>query len=396
MTTTPLYNWAPSLWIMALGALFALLPIAWVAYRQRPRDALGWLRGLTWVALFLTFDLVLIGAFTRLSDSGLGCPDWPGCYGSVSPWGAHAEISEAQAALPSGPVTHSKAWIEMLHRYFATGVGALTALMAVLALCVPRQALGAWQHRTAWHRWLAVAILVWTCLQGAFGALTVTMQLFPLIVSLHLMGAYVLLALLTLLAAHLQRLPGAPASPRTAPALSALAAPRWLWRCTAAGLALLCVQAASGAWVSTNYAVLACTEFPQCQGQWLPPMDFSQAFSLWRPLGSTASGETLGLPALTAIHWVHRTLAIATGLALAALAWRLHRVVAWRRPVRALAALVAAQWLTGLSNVVLGWPLLAAMLHTAGAGAMVALLVWLLAQAGWAHRAAPTSSEFPA
>ena len=147
------------------------------------------LQALTVLVLFLTFDLVLFGAFTRLTDSGLGCPDWPGCYGNASPSGAHAQIEQAQAAMPTGPVTHGKAWIEMIHRYVAMGVGVLILTLAA----------GTWALRrrgAAVSPWWPTITLVWVCVQGAFGAWTVTMKLFPAMVTMHLLAGLVLLALL--------------------------------------------------------------------------------------------------------------------------------------------------------------------------------------------------------
>jgi cytochrome c oxidase assembly protein subunit 15 len=140
----------------------------------------------------------------------------------------------------------------------------------------------------------------------------------------------------------------------------------------------LVFQVASGAWVSTNYAVLACTEFPQCQGQWLPEMDL-QGFELWRPLGTNAAGEPISFQAITAIHWLHRSLAMLTATMLGVLAWHCSQIPALKQQSRALAVLIGLQLLTGLSNVVLGWPLVAAVLHTGGAGAMIAVLIWMLA-----------------
>ena len=362
-----LYDLSPVLPMLLMGLAIAAGPLLWVALRKRQSSASGRMHALTLVTLFLTFDLVLFGAFTRLSDSGLGCPDWPGCYGSVSPLGAHAEISAAQTALPSGPVTHGKAWIEMVHRYLATGVGALITVLAGAAWWLRKSHNGPAKN----YHWLATATLVWVCVQGAFGALTVTMKLFPAIVSLHLLGGYTLLALLTLQAVRGGQHAGHyPPAAEVSPAL----------RVTVfAALLVLVMQAASGAWVSTNYAVLACTEFPKCQGQWWPVMEFGRGFELWRPLGQSANGEALSFQALTAIHFLHRVAAMATGLLLLVLAWCLHRNPQLRLAARWLAGLVVLQIATGLSNVVLGWPLFAAVLHTGGAGAMVAVLVCLLA-----------------
>ncbi|MCX8517905.1 MAG: COX15/CtaA family protein, partial [Rhodoferax sp.] len=272
--------------------------------------------------------------------------------------------------MPTGPVTVSKAWIEMLHRYLATAVGALITGLMLLAWAgrkrvAERAGPGPGVGPGYLHPWLATAIFVWVCVQGAFGALTVTTKLFPAIVSLHLLGAYVLLALLTV-QANRAVAGGAPRTP--------LAQRHWLgW-----ALALLVLQAASGAWVSSNYAVLACSEFPKCQGQWLPAMDFVRGFEIWHPLGESADGTVLSLPALTAIHVLHRSLALLTLTVLALLAWALRHHPTLRTRVRLLAGLLVLQLLTGLSNVVLGWPLLAALAHTGAAAALVAVLVWLL------------------
>ncbi len=360
-----LYDLSPLLTLLLLGALLAAGPVLWVVWRKRGDTPSARLQTLTWITLFLTFDLVLFGAFTRLTDSGLGCPDWPGCYGSASPLGAKEEITLAQTALPSGPVTHGKAWVEMVHRYFATGVGALILLLAVGGWVVAKGA----ARRIVPSPWLASFTLLWVCIQGAFGALTVTMKLFPAIVSLHLLGGYALLALLTVQALRWAQAQGKYLPVPLAPTL---------WWGMVLALVMLVVQAVSGAWVSTNYAVLACTEFPKCQGSWWPSMDFSTAFEVWRPLGYTQDGAYLSVQSLTAIHFVHRMLAGVTVVWLGVLAWRVWPIQPLRSAARALAALLALQVITGLSNVVLGWPLFAAVLHTGGAGAMVVALVWLL------------------
>jgi cytochrome c oxidase assembly protein subunit 15 len=381
--SVPLYNLSPLLAIMALGLLLAIAPVLWVLKRHSGTTPGTRLQALTVLTLFLTMDLVLFGAFTRLTDSGLGCPDWPGCYGEASPLAAHAPIIAAQADMPSGPVTVSKAWVEMVHRYLATAVGALITLL-MLASWMGRKGraeTGGRGGRSAWD-WLPTLTFFWVCVQGAFGALTVTMKLFPAIVSLHLLGAYLLLALLTLqvvrgAAAGASMAQAAAPRPKVLPirAPSGHAPTFWI----AAALVLLVLQAASGAWVSTNYAVLACSEFPLCQGQWWPAMDFARGFELWRPLGESTDGTVLSFPAMTAIHVAHRLLAMFTLAVLGLLAWRLRQIVAVQNPARWLGALVLLQLATGLSNVVLGWPMAAAILHTGGAAALVAVLVWLLA-----------------
>ena len=350
-----LFDFAPLARLMLLGVVIALGPLAWVWLRNRKATMPQRLRALTLLTVFLTFDLVLFGAFTRLTDSGLGCPDWPGCYAQASPLGAQTQINTAQAAMPTGPVTHQKAWIEMIHRYLASSVGVLILVIAVTT----------WLQRKSMSPVWPIATLLWVCIQGAFGAFTVTMKLFPAIVTLHLLGGMVLLALLQMQATRYTRGDAwiVPSSVRTL---------------LLAGFALLWLQIALGGWVSTNYAVLACTEFPTCQGQWVPPMDMRQGFELWRELGQTSAGQTIAFPALVAIHIVHRSFAFIVFAVVGFAAWRMWQLLALRTLARGLAALLALQLVTGLSNVVLGWPLLAAVAHTGGAAGMVLLLTHAL------------------
>ncbi len=338
-----------------IGLCIAVLPLGWVLLR---RDANKY-RKLAWVTTFLTLDLIMFGGFTRLTDSGLGCPDWPGRYCTSSPFAAHADIHAAQLLLPSGPVTFVKAWIEMVHRYFAMAVGVL-----IIALMVT-----AWVKRRELKQspWLATWLFVLVCVQGAFGAWTVTMKLQPVIVSTHLMLALTLLASLVWLASRQMPLASVAADP---------GALRWRWAALF-GLVLLVFQIALGGWVSTNYAVLACTDFPTCQGQWVPPMDFHNGFRLWRALGKTAGGEVIPMDALVAIHWVHRTFAVVVVAYLAWLASRLRRFAALRKPSILVLILVFVQFATGLSNIVFQWPLLNAIAHNGGAAILLLLLVML-------------------
>lgn len=366
----PLADLQPLLRLALLAGLVGLLPLVGWAWRQRGAPINVRLAALTTLTLFLTFDLIVVGAFTRLTDSGLGCPDWPGCYGQASPLGAHAEITAAQAALPSGPVTVTKAWIEMLHRYLAMAVGLLIAVAAALSWRARAQL----PHSPAW----AVATLAWVVVQGLFGKYTVTLKLYPAIVTLHLLGALVLLTLLVLQWASLRNRPlvwdaGRRASGRPSRAVALVGA-------------VLVLQIALGGWVSSNYAVLACTGLPTCNGQWWPAMDAGAGFTLLRALGRADHGGYLAFEALVAIHMAHRLVAVVALAALAWLAWRLWQQPgpALRRHGLALAGLIAWQAASGVSNVVLGWPILAALAHSAGAAGLVALLsaLWARSRAG--------------
>jgi cytochrome c oxidase assembly protein subunit 15 len=368
MTEVALYDFGPTGRLMLMGVLIALGPLAWVWLRRRGDHPTQRLRTLTLVTLFLTFDLVLFGAFTRLSDSGLGCPDWPGCYGSASPIGAREEITQAQTALPTGPVTHVKAWIEMGHRYLATGVGVLILTLAVASWLQLRRR-GALGAGPAVSPWWPTLTLIWVCVQGAFGALTVTMKLFPAIVTLHLLGGLILLALLQAQASRYALVAGQ---------IEVTTMPGRVYGLLWLSFVLLWLQIALGGWVSTNYAVLACSEFPACQGSFWPAMDFRQGFTLWRELGATSDGQHISFAALTAIHYAHRLAAYAVMLVLLVAAGRLGREPATRKASYALLGLVIWQFLSGLSNVVLGWPLVAALAHTGGAAAMVVLLTAVL------------------
>jgi len=352
-------DFAPSLRLLLLAGVIALLPLGWVWLRQSKADARGRLVALTALTVFLTFDLIVFGSFTRLSDSGLGCPDWPGCYGHASPIGAATDIHAAQTALPDGPVTFSKAWIEMIHRYLAMTVGALILVMTVIS----------WTARRTLplSPWWATGTLVWVLVQGLFGALTVTWKLNPLIVTLHLLGGMGLLALLVAQHEALRD--------------RVLRWPAWAWRLLLAVLALLVLQIALGAWVSSNYAVLACSGFPQCNGSWWPDMDFGHGFTLQRELGRAGDGEFLPFQALVAIHMAHRLFAVVAGLALLGLAHVLWHRIGQRQAALAVLVLTLLQVASGLSNVVLGWPLAAALAHSAGAAALVAVLSSLLARA---------------
>jgi len=290
------------------------------------------------VTLGLAFAVVVVGAYVRLSDAGLGCPDWPLCYGQPVP----GAIADGDAL--------AKAWKEMGHRYLAGTLGVLILFIAVLA----------WRLRRS--PWLATALFVLLVFQATLGAWTVTMLLKPAIVTAHLLGGMAILALLTWVA------------------LAQLSAPaafqaRKLRGPAAIALAVLLVQIALGGWVSSNYAALACPDVPWCLGQAVPAMDFGNAFHLLRELGQTPQGELLSREALTAIHWSHRVFAL---VLVAVLAWTVYRTCAISRPLAAvIALLLAAQFSLGVANVVVSRPLGLAAAHNAGAALLLIALVVL-------------------
>ncbi len=343
--------------VLAIKALLlATVPLTLV-YLSRGADRY---RKLAWVTVFFTFDLIVFGAFTRLTDSGLGCPDWPGCYGEANPFLAHESISAAEALQPTGPVTVLKAWIEMIHRYLAMGVGVLIIASLVVATRLWRRL-----REPRYHPALPAVLLLWVCLQGAFGAWTVTLKLQPVIVTTHLLLGISLLALLVW---HAMRQGAQPQVGAVSAALRALAA---------AALALAFMQVALGGWVSTNYAALACGGFPLCQGSLLPSLDFTHGFTLWRELGMTASGDYLPFDALVAVHWVHRAFAVVVVAVVGVTAWRASTVPGCESLARKLLLLILLQFCSGIATVLLNWPLTLAVLHNAGAALSVALLTML-------------------
>jgi cytochrome c oxidase assembly protein subunit 15 len=354
--------------LAAIAIIFAGLPLAYLW----TRPGYSFFQKLNWVLVFMTFDLIVFGAFTRLTDSGLGCPDWPGCYGVSNPFHALGEIAQAEAAMPSGPVTVIKAWIEMIHRYLAMTVGALILVQVGMAF-------GKLKSLGKFPLFCSLGLLLLVCIQGAFGAWTVTLKLQPIIVTIHLMLALFLLACLTVYAQqtweqsssiHILRI-------RPLPAQLLLIA-----------FVVLSIQIFLGAWVSTNYAVLACPDFPTCLGSVWPETNWGEGFTFWRQLGLNAQGEFISPIALQTIHWAHRLFALVVLMVLGALGLKALQLTTpalsgLGRYAKLLLVILLLQVITGISNVVFQWPLLAALLHSAGSAALVFCLVRMSYWASW-------------
>lgn len=337
--------------LLGLLTLAVIIGLVWWLGRDAARY-----RKLVLATLGAVFVLVVLGAYVRLADAGLGCPDWPGCYGNFTPHQSAQDIRAAEAAMPDGPVTLAKAWKEMLHRYLAMIVGTMIAALAFAA----------WRNRKGLNQspGLATGLAVLVIFQAALGAWTVTMLLKPAIVTSHLMGGMAILALLVWLALR-QREASWPGAARVTGALRIFAA---------VTLLVVIAQIVLGGWVSTNYAALACTEFPRCAGEWMPPMEFNHAFHVIRPLGVGPDGQLLTLDALRAIHWMHRVGALVTTVVVLAFAWQLH-ACRWSNLARGLAILLLLQVAIGIGNVIWSLPLPLAVAHN---GVAALLLGWLV------------------
>jgi len=327
------------------------------------RDLL-WFRRLCLSGALFAAVVVVLGAWVRLNDAGLGCPDWPGCYGHIYP----------QAGFQFG-----KALREMIHRYFAATLGLIILSLFIWTL-LRRKEIG--------RPLPLVAVLFGVvCLQGALGALTVTLLLKPLIVTAHLLGGLTTLGLLWWLSLD---------PPQGLAASRALASPRGkaspreasLKKYALVGLALLAVQIALGGWTSTNYAAVACPDFPTCQHVWRPSMDYRDAFVLWRGLDINYEGGVLANPARVAIHFTHRLGALLVGSFLITLGV-LAAIRAQGPHVKfagwLLVLAVMLQISLGIATVLFGVPLTVATLHNAGAAFLVVSMVTLL-RALWPSR----------
>jgi cytochrome c oxidase assembly protein subunit 15 len=310
----------------------------------------------------LTFIVIVLGAYTRLTDAGLGCPDWPGCYGRmIVPSGEH-EV-EQKHYLEQRALEPEKGWMEMIHRYFAGTLGLFILVITIWS----------WRRRgrdPVQPVVLPTFLLLLVIFQALLGMWTVTLLLKPVIVMAHLLGGFATLSLLALLAMRTAPTRRPPVARSTAPAR---------WRALAAGgLLILVLQIALGGWTSTNYAALSCLDFPTCHGTWVPEMDFNEAFVMWRGLGVNYEFGVLEHPARTAIHVTHRVGALLT---LLYLGWLVIAILRLDRGLAGAALLVGALLLAqvslGIANVLLHLPLGVATAHNGVAALLLVSLVYL-------------------
>lgn len=309
-------------------------------------------------AAIVTFAVIVLGAFVRLSHAGLGCPDWPGCYGQLTWPNESHEVARANQAFPERPVEVHKAWKEMLHRYLA---GALVLLVVAINYL-------AWKSGSTTRRvrFMAAFLLALILFQAALGMWTVTLKLKPLVVMAHLLGGLSTFSVLLWLSWRTSVAPRLD-SPAYQPFRGMILT----------GLLVLIAQLALGGWTSANYSALACPDFPVCQGQWWPDSNFRDGFVLWREIGVDYEGGVLDLPSRTAIHLAHRIGALVAFLVLGALALRLLLHPRTRGGGAVLGTLLLAQVTLGILNVVLYLPLPNAVAHNGTGALLLASVLWL-------------------
>tara|TARA_B100000035_G_scaffold271363_1_gene246173 strand:- start:13624 stop:14613 length:990 start_codon:yes stop_codon:yes gene_type:complete len=313
-------------------------------------------RRLTLFATLFALIVVSFGAYTRLTDSGLGCPDWPGCYGTLSVPESISQIEKAQAVYPDSPVEVEKAWIEMIHRYIAGILGIMILIIAFMSIRLREQI----NYSLKWPFFLLGLVIF----QAALGMWTVTLLLKPAVVSSHLLGGMTVLGILTFL---MHRNYGTHREN--------FVSNRFERKIIRFSLVLLFIQIALGGWTSTNYAALACTDYPTCHGSLIPEMDFSNAFTIFRELGVTSLGEPLSLEALHAIQWVHRVGAIILLVYLLFVAYILKVNQGFNMWRNVLILVISLQFIIGIANLLLHLPIVLATLHNLGAALLVVILV---------------------
>ena len=328
------------------------------------------LRRLALLGVLLCLVVIVLGAWVRLTDAGLGCPDWPGCYGHVTPAGAEKVEGKIESYSPGWEYDSGKAWREMIHRYAATTLGFIIVLITAIAI--------AYRREKPVSVLYSVGLLVTVVLQGILGAFTVWWLVKPLIVVLHLTGGLTTLSLLTWLWLRMRRVTAVVQPAVGATKIAALDGAR---RAGIIAVAVVAIQIILGGWTSSNYAAVACPDLPTCQGQWIPnDMDYADAFVIWRGLDINYEGGVLDHPARVAIHFTHRAWALVATLAVLWAAW-----LAWRNAPTALVrngavwavGALSLQWLIALLMILKAFPLSLATGHNAGAALLLmALLVF--------------------
>lgn len=311
---------------------------------------------LTFYATLLALIVVSFGAYTRLTDSGLGCPDWPGCYGTLSVPESIDQIEKAQAVYPDSPVEIEKAWIEMIHRYIAGILGIMILVIAFMSIRLREQI----NYSLKWPFFLLGLVIF----QAALGMWTVTLLLKPAVVTSHLLGGMTVLGILTFL---MHRNYGTHREN--------FVSNKYERKIIRFSLVLLFIQIALGGWTSTNYAALACTDYPTCHGSLVPEMDFYNAFTIFRELGVTSIGEPLSLEALHAIQWIHRIGAIVLLVYLLFVAYILKVNQGFNMWRNVLILVISLQFIIGIANLLLHLPIVLATLHNLGAALLVVILV---------------------
>ncbi len=316
------------------------------------------------VAVGVAFIVIILGAFTRLSDAGLGCPDWPTCYGHALWPKTSEEISQANISFPHAPVEKDKTWPEMVHRYFATSIGLFCIVLVALSIKERKKQPAPLAH--------TLFLLCLVLLQGAFGAWTVTLKLWPQVVTAHLLGGFATLSVLWLLVLRLRNSPWQLSK-------EVFTQVKTLRRFAAVCLVMVILQIALGGWTTSNYAALACPDLPACQGQWLPAMDFRSGFNVTQKIGPSYLGGVMDNNARVAIHFSHRVGAIVTSVLLLVLGSLL--IKSGDRNLARMGCIVCGvllcQVFLGLSNVHFLLPLPVAVAHNAGGALLLLVMITL-------------------
>jgi cytochrome c oxidase assembly protein subunit 15 len=313
---------------------------------------------ITLFSTIMAFCLIVLGAYVRLSDAGLGCPDWPGCFGTLTVPESQQAIEKAQHTFPEQVLENGKAWKEMIHRYVAGLLGLLILTIGYLA----------YKNRKS----LKVSILVPGSLlgivffQAMLGMLTVTLLLKPIIVSAHLIGGMTTLAILTYMSyEHFNE------------NSKIILKKNIIFYMARFGLILIFIQIFLGGWTSTNYAGLACTDYPTCHGQWFPDMDFKNGFNIFRNLGQTSEGAPISLNALEAIQWTHRIGAITVVFYFGYLSYTLMKYKQLRFEAMLLLTILAVQFIIGVGNLILHLPIALAVSHNLTAALLVVVITMI-------------------